>query len=442
MKPPLPPVSGLRGEPALGSVALFTGLLRQAIGIDVSTIGVAAVERAVRARMAACGLDETGYWLRINADAAEAQSLVDEVVVTETWFFRDTAAFASAIAFGRALLAARGPGATLRLLSLPCATGEEAYSLAMALTDAAVPPRAFSITAVDVSRRALAAARAGSYGRHAFRARDLGFRDRYFAPHEGRYRLSEDIRRLVTFEAGNLMDPQLLAGVAPFDIVFCRNVLIYLDGPTREWVVALLNRLLAEGGQLYVGPSEATSFARFGFVSLPDRMTFGLRRAPSDATASPVPVRARTARPASTPARAAPPRDPAGAAASRPFASAGREAIVTAPPMEASGAPDPLREAARLADLGRLDEAAVLCEELVVGSGGNAEAYYLLGLISEARGDAVPAMAHYRRALYLAPDHRETLAHLVLLLRAAGDADGAQRMANRLQRLEERTRRA
>lgn len=431
---------GLRSEPSLASAALFVGLLRQAIGVDVSTIGAASVERAVRARMAACGLDEAGYWLRVNADASEAQALIDEVVVTETWFFRDAAAFASAIAFGRGVLAGRGPGGVLRLLSLPCATGEEAYSMAMALVDAGLSPASFSITAIDVSRRALAVARAGLYGRHAFRARDLGFRDRYFGPHEGRYRLSEDIRRLVTFEAGNLMDPRLLAGAAPFDIIFCRNVLIYLDDPTRQWVVALLERLLAPGGQLYVGPSEASGFARFGFVPLPDRMTFGLRRAPAPG-AEPAPPPARP----SAPRRAAP--APAAAApAPRPFAAVRDRP--PAPPPQAPPAGDggadggALAAAARLADQGRLDEAAVLCEGLLAGGGADAEACYLLGLISEARGDTVSATGHYRRALYLEPDHRETLAHLALLLRAAGDAEGAARMAGRLQRLEEKARRA
>ena len=119
----------------------------------------------------------------LDSSRAEWNELVESVVVTETWFFRDPEIYRRF----------RSPGASrngcppiqplpLRLLSIPCASGEEPYSLVMALLDAGVAPDRFQIDAVDISARALARAERGVYGRNSFRGKDLAFRDRYFQP--------------------------------------------------------------------------------------------------------------------------------------------------------------------------------------------------------------------------------------------------------------------
>jgi chemotaxis protein methyltransferase WspC len=163
--------------------ARFEQLLERTMGLNAASIGAAAIERAVRARLAACKLEDADagrYWQQVQRSPEELQALVEEVVVPETWFFRDPQAFAAMThIITKEWLPAHASG-VLRLLSLPCSTGEEPYTMAMALIDAGVPCDRFMIDAVDISGEALARARRGVYGGNSFRGQNLSFRDRHF----------------------------------------------------------------------------------------------------------------------------------------------------------------------------------------------------------------------------------------------------------------------
>jgi chemotaxis protein methyltransferase WspC len=137
---------------------------------------VDVVERAVRERTQRLGLaTRDGY--APQPGTPEFESLVDLVVVPESWMFRDPDVFETALRFVQRRLLSH-PGRQLRLLSLPCAGGEEPYSMAMALARAGIEPGMCRIDAVDLSRAALERARLGRYTRNAFRGADLAFRDR------------------------------------------------------------------------------------------------------------------------------------------------------------------------------------------------------------------------------------------------------------------------
>ena len=132
-------------------------LLRKAIGLDTNTIGSSAIDRAVRERAAACKLaDARAYSELVNRSGPELQELIEAVVVPETWFFRDREAFAALVGMTQQDWLAAHPEGVFRVLSLPCSTGEEPYSAAMALLDAGFPRDRFQIDAVDVSMRAIA----------------------------------------------------------------------------------------------------------------------------------------------------------------------------------------------------------------------------------------------------------------------------------------------
>ena len=135
----------------------------------------------MRLRMKSLGLKLSDqYYQLLLRSPAEWDELVESVVVAETWFFRDREPFAALVSLLLEEWLPARPARPARLLSLPCSSGEEPYSMAMALLDAGVAPELFEITAVDISHRALAHARRGVYGRNSFRDKDLGFRDRYF----------------------------------------------------------------------------------------------------------------------------------------------------------------------------------------------------------------------------------------------------------------------
>lgn len=159
----------------------FANLLKASMGLDAASIGGSAIERAVLERASACGVaGPDAYWQRVCASPVELQELIEAVVVPETWFFRDREAFSTLVRLARDASWATHTGGVRRILSLPSSTGEEPYSIAMALFDAGVPADRFSIDAVDISAQAIALARTGVYGRNSFRGRELGFRSRYF----------------------------------------------------------------------------------------------------------------------------------------------------------------------------------------------------------------------------------------------------------------------
>ncbi|WP_454753379.1 CheR family methyltransferase [Cupriavidus necator] len=405
-------------------------LLKARIGLDAGSIGTGAVERAVRERSQALqAADTQAYWNLLHGTADEMQALIEAVVVPETWFFRHREAL---LALGRfaAERAFADTARTLRVLSLPCSTGEEPYSIAMAMLDAGVPPARFRIDAVDISARALARARQGEYGPNAFRSAPLDFRERYFTPTATGYTLDPRVRAQVRLLQGNLVDPGLLAGEPPYDFVFCRNLLIYFDAPGQRRAVQTLARLAMADGMLFVGPAEASLLSAQGLESVGVPLTFAFRK--------PDPARAAAA-PASAPVQAklplrmaAPPRLPRAPVPLRPAPVRPVPAATAA----ASGRCAALAGIAGMADRGELEAATAACLALLDGPGpdADADAYCMLGVLHDATGRTAQAHAAYRKALYLDPEHQESLYHLAALLDTLGDHDGAMRLRQRAQR--------
>jgi chemotaxis protein methyltransferase WspC len=404
-------------------------LLREVMGLDSASLSPSLIARAIQTRMKACDVsDPAAYEHVARTSKFEMQELIEAIIVPETWFFRDRESFT---ALGRAAAqewSALRPGDSLRVLSLPCSTGEEPYSMAMMLFDAGLPPERFRIDAVDISVRALEYARAGIYRKNSFRGDNLEFRDRYFTGDSPDWHLAEGVRRQVHFMEGNLMDASLLGGTHLYDAIFCRNVLIYFGGDAQQRVVETLDRLLTPEGILFMGPSESGLLPSDRFTSARLSHPFAFRKAKAGAfrLKEKVAVRKR--------ANPAPPPF-----AVRPKARAGSPAVVLpGTPVVAPGQASTLDEAMRLADQGRFAEAAAQCEVHIRQQGSSARAYYILGLICDTGGQPGEAAAYYRKALYLDPQNEEVLAHLASLLRSQGDADGARLLLNRARRLTQR----
>jgi chemotaxis protein methyltransferase WspC len=401
----------------------FEKLLKDAIGLDTASIGGASVERAVQLRMARLGLGRAeDYWQQVCTSTDERQQLIEAVVVTETWFFRDREAFAALVRLAMNKLQPAETTRALRLLSVPCSSGEEPFSMVMSLLDAGMSPQQFQMDASDVSARALARAKRATYGRNSFRGTDLGFRERYFQSTGKDYALLEQIRELVTFRQGNLLSADFCFRHEPYDVVFCRNLLIYFDRSTQQQAIEHLARLLAPEGVLFVGPAEAYVAGRGGFAPVNQAMSFAFRKTAKN--------QARTQRAVPSPTmRREGPR------ALRPTVAK----IVSAPPSPPR-LPFAGIEAARdLADAGRLSEAADWCEKSLLENGPSAEAYYILGLVRDAMGDRDGAVALYRKAIYLEPEHVEGLLQLALMTEARGDSGAAKRLRERALRVERRT---
>jgi chemotaxis protein methyltransferase WspC len=411
----------------------FESLLKNAMGLDAISIGSAAIQRAVRLRMANLGVkrtDDYGQHLRSSAD--ELQELIETVVVPETWFFRDCEAFATL-----ARLVAeewrRDPSATvLRLLSVPCSTGEEPYSMAMSLLDGGLSPQQIQVDAVDISARALARASRGVYGPNSFRGANLAFRERYFQPAANDHALVEWLRDLVTFQQSNVLSPDFSARQEPYDVIFCRNLLIYFDRSTQDQVMKTLARLLKPGGLLFVGPAEAFLASCSGFASVNQAMSFAFRKTGKTFFSSVV----------SLPEPAKPPIKPPIKRQHRPRSQpTTTPQSLSAPASIPSKPPRAGLEAARsLANAGRLQEAGAWCEANLIEQGPSSETYYLSGLVRDAIGDRDGAAAFYRKVIYLEPEHVEGLMHLALMAETEGDTAAAGRFRERARRVEQRAK--
>ena len=401
-------------------------VLRKTIGLDSESVGSTSIQRAVWLRMRSLGLRRLEDYQRLlERSPAEWNELVESVVVTETWFYRDPVVFAAFVRLVLEEWLPAHPAGPLRLLSIPCASGEEPYSLVMALLDAGVAPERCQIDAVDISARALARAERGVYGKNSFRGSDLAFCDRYFQPSKEGFVLDPAVRSRVRFCRGNLFSDDLLPRRASYDFIFCRHLLIYFDRPTQRKAIARIERLLASTGVLFVAPVEQPIVLKDGFVSANIPKASACRKA-SHAVRGPRLARLpkRPLIPAGPPANSAfRPRPPASAELNLPPAH--RPALSPQPNLET---------ARRLADAGHLNEAAEICEAHLCQSRLSAQAHYLLGLVRDASGDA-SAIDCYRRALYLEPDHYESLLQMALLLQKNGDSARARAFRNRAQRI-------
>lgn len=403
-------------------------LLRRATGLSVSK---SVAERAVGQRMEQTGFSDSAAYLQALTPA-EMTQLIELVVVPESWLFRDPQAFYATVELVQERWAR---GRATRILSIPCAGGEEPYSMAMALRDGGVPKQAFSIDAYDLSPGCIERAQAGVYGRNAFRAQDVAFRERYFTHvADDAYRIIDSLREQVTFRQGNLLQFDTATYSRHYDVIFCRNLLIYFDKPTTRAAIHNLSALLADDGMLLAGYAEVPSFCQNGFATLQFRQAFALKKETA-APASPVQV---APLPAMRTLRSVPPAPRRAAAPVAQTAPRTRPVSVpSSPPAQATQA-DLLAEARLLADRGQLREAGEKCHAHLARVPEAAEAYFMLGIINELAGKMDLADDYWRRCIYLQPDHYEALCHLSLLAERNGNHTAATTLKARAARIYQR----
>ena len=422
------------------SLVSFEQLLKEMIGLDVESIGASAIERAVKERQhAGRFISLRDYWDWVLTSDTERQSLIEAVVVPETWFFRDKGAFEGLSGFVEREWRPGRPDGVFRLLCVPCSTGEEPYSIAIALQEAGLASGQRRIDAVDVSRRALTKGQLGIFGENSFRGTDRAFRERYFTRVNNGYQLEDRVRGWVNFHHGNLLSPAFLADAEPYDVIFCRNLFIYFDRVTQQHAIAALKRLLSPEGVLFVGSSETGVFMGQEFMpaNLPKAFAFRRRERPSRlelpapesrAKLRPLPVPATFSRLSERGHGSVATNSANGTALVKSSLAAGTETRQMS-----------IDDAYQLADQGHFAEAARCCEEHL-RTAPSARVFYLLGLVRDATGNQADAESFYRKALYLDPAHRDSLAHLALLLDRQGKSDDAQVLRNRARRLEAQDR--
>lgn len=373
-------------------------------GFETSGSGRQQLVKAIERRHAP-GHSLEDYFARLVSSPAELRSLLEDFVVPETFFFRYEESF-------RALTqwAGRQTRRPLRILSAACSTGEEPYSIVFSLLEAGWREKDFYVEAFDLSEHAIEAARAGLFRSNSFRGGVGPWRERFCEPVGAGWRVRSPYRDLVEFRRANLL---LMEDVASWDAIFCRNVMIYFDDPSRQRVSDLLHRALKPDGMLFLGPAEPAAMAAHGWRATGVEMSFTVQ-ASTEAGLAPEAIKPR-------PIMLAP----------------RRRALVQSAPRFAPDAPPPemtVEDARKLADQGRLAEARDLLRRVLAARSDDAAGRFLLGLIEESLGNLAEAEVQYRQALYLEPAHQEAMHHMALLLRKQGRSDAAGRYERRVSR--------
>jgi len=227
---------------------------------------------------------------------------------------------------------------------------------------------------------------------------------------------------MVAFRQKNLLSPDFVGNQQPYDVIFCRNLLIYFDRPTQGLLMTTLARLLSPGGFLFVGPAEAFLASCNGFKSVNRAMSFAFRKVDAREGHSQRSLSGSRKRATSQP---------------RPSSPQVTPAISLSPAVAISPTParNDLEKARSLADAGRLQEAAAWCEANLAEQGPSSETFFLFGLIRDAMGDRNGAAAFYRKVIYLDPGHVEALMQLALVSETQGDVAAAERLRARARRV-------
>lgn len=413
----------------MGAIDQF---LLDTIGLDSESVGNNTIQRTVTQRMRALGIsDEVEYLRRIKRDPRELQGLIDNVTVPETWFFRDKEPFHMLGNLVRTRWSPPSKTKPLRILSLPCATGEEPYSIAMVLKDMGFNADTVRIDAVDISVRALDRAQQAVYGSNSFRGDEGDYLGRHFEKTTDGYVLHEGIKRMVSFRHGNLFHESFLSGAEQYEIIFCRNVLIYFSHAQQEKAIVKLHRLLVCDGVLFVGHAEGGRLLGDYFLSLKQSGTFAFQRQDKARPAEPmaIPIGAMII-PSPPPKR----RPRSNVIEVDLVASAKAELHCPAAKKDAADA-SVLDEIQHLADQGNLAEAAERCARFLSEHSVSADGYYLMGLIRQAEGRDALAAELFRKAVYLDARHYQALVHLAVQAEHVGNVAAAAVYRSRASRV-------
>ena len=256
------------GDPA----ARFAAAVAARLGLRVELERAAELAR----RRAAARKEPMALYLdRLDAgDAAELAALAGELTVGETYFLRHIEQFRAFVELVAPDRLARGP---LRVLSAGCASGEEPYTLAMLLHES-LPGAPFAIHAIDLDPAAIARARAGRYSRWSLRAISPAFEQRWFRRDGRDVIVAPEIRAAVTFDRGNLFDTTALDVPGAWDVVFCRNVIMYFTDERAAAAITRIAQALAPGGYLFLGHAETLRDRSESFALRHDHGAFYYQR--------------------------------------------------------------------------------------------------------------------------------------------------------------------
>ena len=454
--------------PGSSDVARFRGWVADRLGLQFDESRWGQLAEVLRRRVSAGAGSCAAYLDRLAAGTSlngELKALARDLTVTETYFFRSPDQFAAFtdIALPQRLAAA-GPRC-VQVLAAGCASGEEPYSLAIAVRKALGDAAGrVAVTAFDINPAMLDRAAQAQYSNWSLRDLPPDLQARWFRPAGSTFEVEPSIRSAVAFHERNLAQPDPdFWRPGRFDIVFCRNVLMYFTSEHARAAVERIARSLVPGGYLFLGHAETLRGLSNDFHLCHTHGSFYYQRKLGDVTAvTPMPARSEPWRPvlaladtswveaiqraseridALVPHSPAATSTPPAAGETRRAPDLGRalehvhreqfgQALAQLEALPVAQAHDPdvlLLKAVSLSHSAALDAAQAVCRELLQRDELNAGAHYVLALCHEGLGDVQAAMEHDQAAAYLDPGFAMPHLHMGLMARRRGEHDTALR---------------
>lgn len=427
-------MTGLRPQPVEPEdVERFREAVADRLGLYFDEGRREMLAALLQQRLSHTGLPSVDAYVRRLVDPAELGELATRLTTGETYLFRNRDQFE--------VLAEiiRSAGRPIRILSAGCSSGEEAYTMAILSREilGGAARSGVYIHAVDVNPAVLARGRRGRYSPWSLRETPDDVRERWFRPAEGEFQIDPEILKMVRFDEGNLADPNAAFWNGErFDVIFCRNVLMYFAPPTQRGVVGRLARATVPGGHLFLGHAETLRGMPEGFQLRHTHQTFYYRRegleTPSLSESLPPGVRTRLAFSADPDWLAAITRatDRVTELEARGVRRTPRDGRDGAPDAgvvdEASDEDGAVRHALLLSEAGALPEAERLATHILAGEERQAAAYYLAGLSREQAGDTAAAVLSYEAAIRLDPSLAMPHLQLGRIARRRGDTLAAR----------------
>ncbi len=389
--------------------------------LEPSLLEGAGFEGLIAERMTAsrCSI-EADYLSLLGSSEAEVNRLIAGVAVPETWLFRYPLSFQLLVEF----LARRraGGGATVRMRSIGCAGGEEPYCMVMAALHAGWDPEAVLVEAVDRNPEVLRRAAAGEYGGFSVRTELPGWAMQYLGRSGATITVDPLVRSRVRFVRADVLRTGSLAAGGLFDVVFCRNVLIYLGANARAHLLSSICDSLKRGGLLFVGHAEQLLCTEARLKRIDSPHAFALEHEPERATVETVvPVARQVFQHAPSGSRTQP-------------ASATAHRLDPAPVRACVHEELSLDDAGELADAGRATEGEAAIRAHMSRHGPSARALELLGMLRMASNDVPGAKLFFEQAVYLEPARAASLLQLAMISEKSGDPGRAAILWDRARR--------
>ncbi len=388
-------------------------------GISINSLGESFVNDALDKYLK--HLDEMKLKGIVDEKEEFLAGFFEYIKVPETWFFRQPESFEY---LKRIVLEKTNVKKDkIRILSIPCSTGEEPYSIAIALESAGVSKDSYLIDAVDVSAVSVNRAKEAIYSKNSFREDFSTFDQEYFQKEGNFNRVKENIRTIPNFAVGNIHNPEFLSKAGKYDMIFCRNLLIYFTDLARQSAIDKIKLLLTDDGVVFTGYSEFVFFLQNGFKALEYKLSFACEIEnqltktryiePKKKSTLPKPYVKRIIQTEAKKEEVAP-----------------KEEVI-----QQQVIADKSWELELLANAGDLEEAKVLAKRVLDSDTANSKELTISGAVFLACNMGTEAEICLERAIYLNPNEDDALIHLALIYEDCGKIEQAGLLKKRIRKI-------